>query len=236
MTALLEARGFSAGYHGHPVVHDLDIEVHPGEVVALLGPNGAGKTTTLMALAGAIRPLSGEVMFNGEPEKRPLHARARNGLAFVTEERAVFMGLTTMDNLRVADCDVNRVIALFPEIEKLLKRKASQLSGGEQQMLSLGRALARRPKLLLADELSLGLAPLVVERLLKAVRAAADEDNVGVLLVEQHVHQALRYADRVYALRRGKVITSGTVQEVTPHLEAAYLASEPTAPVSTNGA
>jgi branched-chain amino acid transport system ATP-binding protein len=209
------------------VVTDLDLEVHPGEVVALLGPNGAGKTTTLMALSGAIRPISGKVFFAGAEEKRPLHTRARNGLAFVTEERAVFMGLTTADNLRVAGCDVRRVMALFPELEKLLNRKASQLSGGEQQMLSLGRALARRPQLLLADELSLGLAPLVVERLLRAVRAAADEDGVGVLLVEQHVHQALRFADRVYALRRGRLVVAGTAEEVAPRLEEAYLASEP---------
>jgi len=226
MTPLLEAREFSAGYHGHPVVRELDLEVNAGEVVALLGPNGAGKTTTLMALAGAIRPIGGVVRFSGEEERRPLHARARNGLSFVTEERAVFMGLTTADNLRVADCDVARVIKLFPEIEPLLRRKASQLSGGEQQMLSLGRALARGPKLLLADELSLGLAPQVVQRLLSAVRRAAKEDRVGVLLVEQHVHQALRFADRVYALRRGRIVLSGTVDEVAPHLEAAYLATD----------
>jgi branched-chain amino acid transport system ATP-binding protein len=229
VTPLLETRSFSAGYHGHPVVRDLDITVNAGEVVGLLGPNGAGKTTTLMALAGVLKPLGGEVRFGGVAADTPLYARAKAGLAFVTEERAVFMGLTAGENLRIGNCDIGRCIALFPELEPLLKRKAGQLSGGEQQMLALGRALARRPKLLLADELSLGLAPLVVERLLRAVREAADEDGVGVLLVEQHVHQALRFGDRIYALRRGSVVLSGSVDEVAPRLEEAYLTSDASA-------
>src|SRR3954451_17900539 len=221
--ALLEARGVFAGYHGQPVVRDLDLEVHPGEVVALVGPNGAGKTTTLMALTGQLKPLGGEVRFDGRATRSPLHARARKGLGFVTEKRSVFMGLTTRETLRLGRCDTSRAVELFPELERLMDRRAGNLSGGEQQMLTLGRVLARRPKLLLVDELSLGLAPLVVARLLKAVRQAADEDGVGVLLVEQHVHHALRHADRVCALRRGRIVLSGAASEVGDQLEATYL-------------
>jgi len=222
--SLLEARGVDAGYHGHPVISELDLEVRPGEVVALLGPNGAGKTTTLMSLVGAIPLLAGEVRFDGEPVTAPLHRRARRGLAFVSEKRSVFMKLTTAENLRVGRGDVDAALALFPALEPLLGRQGGQLSGGEQQMLTLARALSRKPKLLLADELSLGLAPLIVTRLLEAVQRAAREEGVGVLLVEQHVNQALRYADRAYALNRGRIVRSGTVEEVAPHLEDAYLA------------
>jgi branched-chain amino acid transport system ATP-binding protein len=223
MTDLLRAKGLAAGYYGHPVVRGLDLDVQPGEVVALVGANGAGKTTTLMALAGSLDAMEGEVWFEGERTKAPLHVRARRGMSYVTEERSVFMRLTTAENLRVGNCDEAHAVELFPELQPLLKRSAGQLSGGEQQMLTLGRALARRPKLLLADELSLGLAPLVVKRLLKAVRRAADEDGVGVLIVEQHVNQALRFADRVYAMRRGEIILSGTAEEAAPRLQEAYM-------------
>jgi branched-chain amino acid transport system ATP-binding protein len=224
VSALLEARGLSAGYHEHPVVNELDLVVNAGEVVALLGPNGAGKTTTLMTLAGQLALLGGEISFDGSTSRQPLHRRAKRGLALVTEKRSVFMRLSTADNLRVGRCDVDRAVTLFPELKPLMRRLAGQLSGGEQQMLTLARALARSPKLLLADELSLGLAPLVVTRLLQAVRRAADEDGVGVLLVEQHVHQALRYADRAYVINRGRIVLSGTAAEIAPNLEAAYLA------------
>ena len=220
---ILAASQISTGYHGHAIVEDFDLDVHAGEIVALLGPNGAGKTTTLLTLAGEIRPLSGELRLDGEPTKMPLHRRARNGLALVTEERSVFMDLTVKDNLRVGRCDVDRVFELFPELVPLAKRRAGLLSGGEQQMLTLGRALAREPRLLLADELSLGLAPMVVTRLLEAVRKAADEQGVGVVLVEQHVKQALRVADRVAVMRGGRVVVRGTVDEVAGKLEVAYL-------------
>jgi branched-chain amino acid transport system ATP-binding protein len=225
VTTLLEAKDVAAGYHGHPIVQELNLRVEPGEVVALLGPNGAGKTTTLLTLAGDLKPLGGEVWFDGERTKAPLHRRARRGLAFVTEERSVFMQLSTAENLRVGRCDVDRATSLFPELKPLMRRRGGLLSGGEQQMLTLARALARKPRLLLADELSLGLAPLVVARLLRAVRAAADEDGVGVLLVEQHVKQALGIADRVYVMRRGRIVLQGSVEDVQDRLEEAYLAS-----------
>ncbi len=223
MSVLLEAEQLSAGYHGHPVVTELDLEVKQGEVVALFGANGAGKSTTLMSLAGQLPAIGGEVRFEGQPVRAPLHIRARNGMSYVTERRSVFMSLTTAENLRVARCDEAHAVGLFPELEPLMGRLAGHLSGGEQQMLTLGRALARRPRLLLADELSLGLGPLVVRRLLQAVRRAADEEGIGALLVEQHVHQALRYVDRVYVLRRGSIVVSGTVEETRDRLREAYI-------------
>ncbi len=222
--ALLSARGVSAGYHKHPVVTGLDLEVRAGEVVALLGPNGAGKTTTLLTLAGELAPLEGEVHFRGEEKPEPLYRRARHGLAFVPEERSVFPNLTAGENLKIGRGDDRIALELFPELEPLLDRPGGLLSGGEQQMLTLARALSREPVVLLADELSLGLAPLIVARLLKAVRAAADERGVGVLLVEQHVKQALRIADRVIVMRGGRIVLAGTAAEVEGRLEQAYLA------------
>jgi branched-chain amino acid transport system ATP-binding protein len=219
VSELLAATGVSAGYGGHPVVRDLNLAVHSGEVVALLGPNGAGKTTSLLTLAGDLQPLAGTVSFAGLDPRASLHRRARNGLSLVTEERSVIMRLSVDDNLRVGRCDARLAFELFPELRPLRKRVAGLLSGGEQQMLTLARALARKPKLLLADELSLGLAPLVVQRLLKAVRKAADEDGIGVLLVEQHVSQALRFADRAYVMTRGRITLHGTSAEVGAKLE-----------------
>jgi branched-chain amino acid transport system ATP-binding protein len=227
---LLVAKGVSAGYHGHPIVHNLDLTVRAGEVCVLLGPNGAGKTTTLLTLAGDLPALSGEVLLDGKPTKAPLHRRAHAGLSFVTEERSVFMRLSVIENLRVGRTDVDRALSLFPELKPLLRRRAGLLSGGEQQMLSLARALARKPKILLIDELSLGLAPLVVVRLLDAVTRAAHEDGVGVLLVEQHVKQALRVADHVLVMQRGQIVLRGPKDEVAgkvEELESAYLSESP---------
>ncbi|WP_210569501.1 ABC transporter ATP-binding protein [Streptomyces sp. GESEQ-4] len=224
---LIEARAVCAGYGTRPVVRDLDLEVRPGEVVALLGPNGAGKSTTLRALAGDLAVMSGEVRWLGDARRAPLHRRAREGLAYVGE-RAVFTGLDTAENLRVGRVTTDRAIALFPELGTRLTTGAGMLSGGEQQMLSLARALCRSPRLLLADELSLGLAPLVVDRLLRAVREAADQ-GLGALLVEQHVRKVLDIADRVYVLRRGRIVMTGTPQELRENLnaiESSYLAEE----------
>lgn len=223
---VLEGRSIQAGYGSEPVIRDVDIEVHAGEVVVLLGPNGAGKTTTLLALAGAIDTQAGTVLQDGSPVRSPLDKRARSGMALVTEERSVFPSLTVEQNLRVGRCDVDQALELFPELKSRLKVPAGLTSGGEQQMLTLGRALARSPSLLLADELSLGLAPKIVERLLSAVRAAADS-GIAVLLVEQHVRQALKTADRGYVLARGQIQASGTASQLSSQIdeiERSYLA------------
>jgi branched-chain amino acid transport system ATP-binding protein len=221
------------------VVHDVDLHVGPGEVVALIGPNGAGKTTTLLTLAGEQPAISGEVILRGRSTRSPLYRRARRGLGFVTEERSVFMQLSTADNLRVASVSRADAVELFPELLPLMRRTAGLLSGGEQQMLTLARALARKPEVLLADELSLGLAPLVVKRLLEAVRRVAKERSMGVLLVEQHVRQALEIADRVYVMQRGRIAISGAVDEVRGRLdeiEATYLAGPSGAPAPRTAA
>ena len=225
MTPLLEVVGLRAGYGKVEVVHALDVQVHAGEVVALLGPNGAGKTTTLSTVSGELPPLGGEVRLLDCDARDPLHVLARKGLAMVTQERAVLMELTAAENLKVSRCDRDRAVELFPELEAHLDRRVGLLSGGQQQMLALARCLARTSRLLLVDELSLGLAPLVVDRLLRAVRAAAD-DGMGVLLVEQHVHQALAIADRVLVLRRGVIELDGSAAELVDRvdeIQAAYL-------------
>jgi len=224
---LIEARGLSAGYGRMAVVRDVDLRVDAGEVVALLGANGAGKTTTLLALAGELAPLHGEVRFLGKPTRSPMHVRCRNGLGYVTEERSVIMDMSVADNLKLAAVSPAVAFEHFPALEAIAGRRAGLCSGGEQQMLSLARALGRNPTVLLADELSLGLAPLIVAKLLQAVREAADERGVGVLLVEQHVRQSLKIADRVYVMERGRIVLSGTSEEVAGQIgriEAAYLA------------
>jgi branched-chain amino acid transport system ATP-binding protein len=211
------------------VVRDVDLHVGPGEVVALIGPNGAGKTTTLLTLAGELPVIAGEILLYGVGTKAPLFRRAQRGMGFVTEERSVFMRLTAAENLRVAGVAPADAVDLFPELTPLMGRAAGLLSGGEQQMLTLARALARKPALLLADELSLGLAPLLVKRLLDTVRRAATERSTGVLLVEQHVRQALGIADRVYVMQRGHIVISGAVDDVRGRLdeiEATYLSDE----------
>jgi branched-chain amino acid transport system ATP-binding protein len=225
---LLETRDLVAGYGAITVVRDLDLNVHAGEIVALLGPNGAGKTTTLMTLAGAIPALGGTVLWLGQPTTAPLHRRAREGLGFLTETRSVIMSLSTRDNLRLAGVDADYAFSLFPELRTRLKVTAGLLSGGEQQMLSLARMLARHPKVVLADELSLGLAPLIVRRLLIALRAAAD-DGVGVLLVEQHIEHALSVSDRGYVMRRGQLELAGTTDNLRARIdeiEAIYMTAK----------
>jgi branched-chain amino acid transport system ATP-binding protein len=223
---LIEARGVSAGYGKVAVVRELDLHVERGEVVALLGANGAGKSTTLLTLAGGVAPLEGEIRFLGSPTRSPMHARCRNGLGYLPEERSVIMGMSVTDNLRLADVSEETAIGYFPTLEPLMRRRAGLCSGGEQQMLAVARALGRDPKVLMADELSLGLAPLVVATLLQTLRRAARERGVGVLVVEQHVSQALAVADRVYLMERGRVVLTGSADEIGGQLErveAAYL-------------
>jgi branched-chain amino acid transport system ATP-binding protein len=227
--APLQARGLVAGYGPIVVVRDLDLEVNAGEVVALLGPNGAGKTTTLMTLAGALPPLGGSVIWRGSERPGPLHRRARTGLGFLTEARSVIMSLSTRDNLRLGGGDSEQALELFPELRTRLRVPAGLLSGGEQQMLSLARMLSRQPKVVLADEVSLGLAPQVVRRLLRALRQAADA-GVGVLLVEQQIRHALDVSDRGYVMRRGEITIAGTAAELQLRLaeiEEAYMSARP---------
>jgi branched-chain amino acid transport system ATP-binding protein len=185
-------------------------------MVALFGPNGAGKTTTLLALAGEVDVLAGSVEYAGATQSGPLHRRAHEGLGLLTEDRAVFMSLSARDNLRLGRGSVEDALAFFPELEPHLGRRTGLLSGGQQQMLAMARILASRPRVILADELSLGLAPLVVQRLLTALRHAAEE-GAAVLLVEQHVRVALEVVDRAYVLTRGRLALSAMAAELRSH-------------------
>src|SRR5579875_1495196 len=231
MSELLKVDGLHAGYLGIPAVRDLSVTVGEGEVVALLGPNGAGKTTTLSTIAGLLDPISGTIRFDArDVTGRPAYRIARLGLSLVPEDRALFYGLTVRENLRLGrgqqGLSQGELLEMLPELEKCLGRKAGVLSGGEQQMLAVGRALVGRPRLLLVDEMSLGLAPVIVERLLPILRRIATELGTGVLFVEQHIAMALEIADRAYVLNHGDLVLSGTAAELRGRrdlVEASYL-------------
>ena len=236
--ALLAVDGLLAGYKGLTVVRGIDVVVEPGEIVALLGANGAGKSTTLLAISGLAEQHGGSILLDDGTGRaldlEPMHssARARAGIGHVTEDRALFQQLTVYENLRLGGhgdvSGLGDILTLLPALEPLLRRPAGGLSGGEQQMLALARALIAKPRLLMVDELSLGLAPIIVKRLLKNLRQLADE-GLGILVVEQHVEQVLQVADRVTVLARGRVSFDGVPSDLAgqrERLATAYLGAD----------
>jgi branched-chain amino acid transport system ATP-binding protein len=231
----LRVEGVSVHRGGRPVVRDVTLDVPPGAVTALLGPNGAGKSTLVLSVAGIVRPTSGRVLL-GEHDltRRPPERIRRAGVAVVPEGRRVLPQLSIADNLRVAtyglaaddaDAGMTYALELFPELRRRWSTSAVSLSGGEQQMVVLAQALVSRPAVLLVDELSLGLAPVVVKRLVPTLAAIA-ESGTGVLLIEQFAHVALGLADRAYVLEGGRIRYHGPADELRSNpdlLHSAYL-------------
>ena len=240
---VLTLDGLTAGYDEAAVIRGVGLDVNAGEVVALLGPNGAGKTTTLRTISGLVKPMGGRILLDGRDLARSApSARARLGIAHVPEGRGLFFGLTVAEHFRVAHrgerIDAALAYEYFPKLEELQGRRAGLLSGGEQQMLAVGRALARAPRLLLLDELSLGLAPVIVEWLLPVVRQFAQERDCAVLLVEQHVHLALEVADRGYVLTHGEIVLHDDAERLRADrqlLIASYLGERVQASVDQGG-
>jgi ABC-type branched-subunit amino acid transport system ATPase component len=240
----LEVAGLKAGYDGAAVVRGVDISISSGEIVALLGPNGAGKTTILRTVSGIVRPMAGTVRVLGADIARIAPNRiARRGVSHVAEGRTVFFGLTVAEHFRLGGrgerMDSEHAYAYFPALRELRDRRVGLLSGGEQQMLALAVALARRPTLLLVDELSLGLAPIIVERMLPVLRRYASETGGSVLLVEQHVELALATAGTAIALSHGDVVFTGAAAELRHDrrtLLASYLGDATQAQTTTPAA
>lgn len=239
---VLDLRGLVAGYGGISVVHGVDLHVDAGEVVALLGANGAGKTTTLLTASGILPALGGEVEVLGQPQRQRRRARpggvaalARRGVAHVPEDRGLFFDLTTSENLRLGRprgrkasdaLPMEQVLEWFPALRGVMDRRVGLLSGGEQQMVALARAVLGRPRLLMVDEMSLGLAPIIVDRLLPVLRSIAIELGAGVLLVEQHVALVLAVSDRAYLMDRGTILAAGPAADLannTDLIESGYL-------------
>jgi len=227
---VLELRNVRAGYGTIDVLHGVDLVVPPGEVHALLGPNGAGKSTTLAVCSGLIRPTAGQILLDGrEVNGATSDSLARIGVCLVPEGRGIFPNLTVTENLRMySHAGVGfgqiqeRAFARFPRLKERRRQVAGTLSGGEQQMLSLSRALATDPAVLLLDELSMGLAPLIVEQLYEVVAAMA-QAGTSILIVEQFAQAALDVADVASIMLHGRVVRSGEPREIAGELSDAYL-------------
>ncbi|HZQ74451.1 MAG TPA: ABC transporter ATP-binding protein [Burkholderiales bacterium] len=232
--AKLEAAGLGASYGAAQVLFDVSLEVRPGEIVVLLGRNGAGKSTTLKTLMGLVRASAGVVLLDGRriERLRPFEI-ARLGVGYVPEERRIFSGLTVAENLEAGrqparagapHWTAQSLFSLFPALAGMRQRPGGRMSGGEQQMLSIARTLAGNPSLLLLDEPSEGLAPVIVEQVSRTLRAVR-EAGVGILLCEQNLAFARRVADRAYVLERGRIAHRGTMAELEadPRLREEYL-------------
>ena len=232
---LLEVRGLKVSYGGINAVKGVDLDVRSGELVTLIGANGAGKTTTLKALVGLLKPSGGRILYNGtEITARPAFELVRRGLALVPEGRGVFGLLTVEENLHMGAysrddraqvaVDFDRVYTVFPRLAERRRQRAGTLSGGEQQMLAIGRALMSRPQLLLLDEPSMGLAPLMVQKIFETIRVIARE-GVTLLLVEQNAKLALETCDRGYVMESGTITAADTAPRLlaNPDVKRAYL-------------
>jgi len=236
---MLSVRGLRAGYGKIEVLHDVSIDVARGQIVTLIGANGAGKTTLLKTVSGLIRPAGGTITFEGESlVRRPAHKIVQLGMSHVPEGRAILKRMTVLDNLRMGayvrrdseiDSDIDAVFARFPALAERRAQLAATLSGGEQQMLAIGRALVARPRLLLLDEPSLGLAPKFVTRILQTLTDLKREGKT-ILLVEQNARKALQIADFGYVMERGRIVLSGTGASLLndPQVQATYLGQHAT--------
>jgi branched-chain amino acid transport system ATP-binding protein len=232
MSAVLTCNRLDAGYvPGRPVLRNVDLSLEGGTVLALLGPNGAGKTTLLLTIAGLQPPLAGHIGLGGAPV-RPGSPRAavKAGLVLVPDDRSLFKGLTVAENLKLASrrggTTIEMIFDYFPDLKRRAKVAAGNLSGGEQQMLAIGRALMQDPKVLLVDELSMGLAPVIVESLLPVIRRVVDETGAACVMVEQHVMLALEIADTAMVLAHGDIALRGDAKELAAdeaRIERAYL-------------
>ncbi|MGB6117773.1 MAG: ABC transporter ATP-binding protein [Mesorhizobium sp.] len=233
--ALLSIEGVETFYGNIRALNGVAMEVHEGEIVTLIGANGAGKSTLMMTIFGQPRARNGKIVFNGiDITQMPTHEIARLRIAQSPEGRRIFPRMTVLENLQMGaslddqkyfDQDVEKVFHLFPRLKERVAQRGGTLSGGEQQMLSIGRALMARPKLLLLDEPSLGLAPLIVKQIFDAIRALNKDEGLTVFLVEQNAFGALKLASRGYVLVNGNVTMSGTGKELlaNPEVRAAYL-------------